>query len=45
MSALVLVAVCTGLRRSELLGLRWRNVDTVRGVLNVSRAVKRHPRV
>jgi integrase len=40
MSALVIVAVCTALRRSELLGLRWQDVDTVRGVLNVSRAVK-----
>ncbi len=40
MSALVIVAVCTGLRRSELLGLRWQDVDIKRGVLNVSRAVK-----
>lgn len=34
----VLVAVMTGLRRGELLALRWSNVDLDRGVLHVERA-------
>jgi integrase len=31
----ILVAVTTGLRRGELLALKWRNVDLTRGVLTV----------
>jgi integrase len=36
----VLVAVTTGLRRGELLGLRWRDVDVERGTLTVSQTVE-----
>lgn len=35
LAALVLVAAGTGLRQSELLGLRWRDVDLVAGQLTV----------
>ena len=31
----ILLAVTTGLRRGELLALRWKNVDLNRGVLSV----------
>ena len=30
-----LLAMCAGLRRGEVLGLRWRNVDLDRGVIHV----------
>lgn len=36
-------ALTTGLRRSELLGLRWRDVDLERGVLSVTAALHRLP--
>jgi integrase len=39
--ALWRVAICTGMRRSELLGLQWADVDLERGVLNVRHARKR----
>jgi integrase len=35
------VAICTGMRRSELLGLQWADVDLERGVLNIQHARKR----
>jgi integrase len=35
----VLVAVTTGLRRGELLALRWRDLDLENGTLTVARAV------
>jgi integrase len=37
--ALVTLAVTTGLRQGELLGLRWSDVDLDRGVLKVRRTV------
>lgn len=40
-AALWWVAVTSGMRRSELLGLQWRDVDLKRGVLNVQHARKR----
>jgi integrase len=40
-AALWRVAICTGMRRSELLGLQWSDVDLERGVLNVRHARKR----
>jgi integrase len=40
-AALWRVALCTGMRRSELLGLAWADVDLERGVLNVRHARKR----
>ncbi len=36
----VLLAVSTGLRRGELLGLRWSDVDLERGCLTVNRSVE-----
>src|SRR5690348_5700585 len=35
-----LVAVATGLRRGELLGLRWQDVDEARGVLQVRQTIR-----
>jgi integrase len=39
--ALYVVAITTGLRRGELLGLRWKDVDLERGTLRVGRALVR----
>lgn len=39
----VLVECYTGLRRGELLGLRWRDLDLVKGVLKVTQQVQRVP--
>jgi integrase len=39
--ALYVLAITTGLRRGELLGLRWRDVDLESGVLRVGRALIR----
>jgi integrase len=36
----VLIAAYTGLRRGEVLGLRWRDVDLLKGTLQVSQAVE-----
>ena len=36
----VLIAAYTGLRRGEVLGLRWRDVDLLNGTLQVSQAVE-----
>lgn len=38
---MILVAVRTGLRQGELLALQWDDVDLVKGVLHVRRAVAR----
>lgn len=38
--ALIHTAVMTGLRRGELLGLRWRDVDFDAGILHVSQAAQ-----
>jgi integrase len=35
---LVLLAVSTGLRRSELFGLKWGDIDLVQGTMNVTRS-------
>lgn len=40
-AALWRVALSTGMRRGELLGLQWSDVDLARGVLHVRRARKR----
>ncbi len=40
---LFLLAVQTGLRRSELLGLQWRDVDLSTGALSVQRALIKIP--
>jgi integrase len=39
--ALYVLAITTGLRRGELLGLRWDDADLVRGILRVGRALVR----
>jgi integrase len=39
--ALYVLAIATGLRRGELLGLRWDDVDLKRGTLRVGRALVR----
>jgi len=36
MGALIELAVLTGLRRGELLGLRWSDVDLERSVVHVA---------
>lgn len=36
----ILLAVAAGLRRGEILALRWRDVDFAAGVLRISRAVE-----
>lgn len=37
----LLIAATTGLRRGELLGLRWREVDLKKGLLRITAAVQR----
>ncbi len=39
--ALYVLAITTGLRRGELLGLRWDDIDLERGTLRVGRALVR----
>jgi integrase len=39
--ALYVLAITTGLRRGELLGLRWADADLARGTLRVGRALMR----
>lgn len=41
--ALLLLALTTGLRRGELVGLRWDDVDLEAGILSVRRALQRKP--
>ena len=41
LDALLLVALTTGMRRGELVGLRWRDVDLEKGVLQVRHTVSR----
>src|SRR6202521_3503377 len=36
---LVLLAVSTGLRQSELFGLKWGDIDFVRGTMSVTRSI------
>jgi len=36
----VFIAVTTGLRRGEILGLRWSDVDLEKGVLSVNQAIE-----
>ena len=43
LDALLLVAVTTGMRLGELVGLRWSDVDLEKGVLQVRRTVGRVP--
>ena len=42
---LVLMALTTGARKSELLGLRWQDVDLVRSVAHVGRTKNGDPKV
>lgn len=42
--ALVKLALATGMRRGELLGLKWRDIDFKKGVLQVRRTMTRIPR-
>ncbi len=39
---LIATAILTGLRQSELLGLRWRNIDFEEGLIGVRSALDRH---
>jgi integrase len=41
LDALLTVAITTGMRRGEILGLRWRDVDLDRGVLSVTGALQK----
>ena len=36
---LVLIAACTGLRQSELFGLKWGDIDFREGTMNVTRSI------
>lgn len=40
---LFILALATGMRRGELLGLKWQDIDLERGVLRISRALVRLP--
>ncbi len=42
---LVLLALTTGARKGELMGLRWQDVDTTRRVLHVGRSKNGDPKV
>jgi integrase len=44
LEALFIVAVALGLRRGEVVGLKWEDVDLEAGVLRVRRSVQRVPR-
>jgi integrase len=41
--ALFILALATGMRRGELLGLKWQDINFERGVLQVRRALTRMP--
>ena len=41
--ALIALGLATGLRRGELLGLQWRDIDLERGSVQVSRALQHIP--
>ncbi|GCE03525.1 tyrosine-type recombinase/integrase [Dictyobacter aurantiacus] len=41
--ALFILALATGMRRGELLGLKWQDIDMNRGVLQVRRILSRIP--
>ncbi|HEY4385269.1 MAG TPA: site-specific integrase [Ktedonobacteraceae bacterium] len=43
MEALFVMAVTTGMRRGELFGLKWQDIDFDKGVLSVRRALVRMP--
>jgi integrase len=36
----ILIAICTGMRRGEVLALRWQDVDLERGLIRVSRSLE-----
>lgn len=42
MEALYLLAVTTGLRRGEMIGLKWSDLDLTKGTLKVSRSLDQH---
>ncbi len=44
LEALYVLALSTGMRRGELLGLRWRDVDLACGVVTVNMQMQREPR-
>ena len=40
---LFILALATGMRRGELLGLKWQDIDLAKGILRVRRALTRMP--
>ncbi len=42
--ALYYLAIVTGMRQGELLGLQWKNVDLERGIITVNQNLKRLPK-
>jgi integrase len=38
---LYVLALSTGMRQGELFGLRWRDVDLGKGILTITKAVRR----
>jgi integrase len=43
MDALINLALATGMRRGELMGLKWQDIDLVKGTLQVRRILSRVP--
>ena len=41
--ALYYLAIITGMRQGELLGLQWKNVDLEKGIIKVNQNLKRLP--
>ncbi len=41
--ALYYLAIVTGMRQGELLGLQWKNVDLEKGIIKVNQNLKRLP--
>lgn len=44
LEALIVLALCTGMRRGELMGLKWRDINFTTGTLQVRRILTRVPR-
>jgi len=44
LEALFLLAIATGMRRGEITGLKWQDIDFEKGVLQVRRILTRFPK-
>jgi integrase len=43
MEALFKLALATGMRRGELMGLKWQDIDFEKGILQIRRVLSRIP--